>query len=329
MATAQNRTPVQAYEGKGGKLYSILDGMLYRPPPRPKPYVWGMEAFGDSLYQRPFVKQLDSPLVRTLWPQVYADIRGVRFVEGGRLRTSVHNGAIAKAQGFQFERFNAGLDWQHIGYSDPECITDGICGTFRKQFASRLQVYDEPVYDLPPLPPPKDVGQGSRKLAVIRPVTIRKEWQAEARAPDAKYIAEAADVLRERGYFVLSVAFLAQGEEWLVRPAPNADVSLHGGELTMWEIASLVQAASVCVGGVGFIIPLCASTHTPVYTVLGGFGGINSPASVIDPAMDQALFGWGVPDNYCRCTDKQHTGCDKTISSFSKQFTQWLDGKNL
>lgn len=323
------KCPPGAYRHADGRLLSTLDGLPYRSPARPKPHVWGMEAFGDSLYQRPFVKHLERPVIRTLWPQVYSDIPGVRFVEGGRLRTSVHNGEIAKREGFVFEPGNAFTNWQHIGYSDPECIADGICKTFRKQFAARLGVSDEPVYDLPPLPPAPDVGAKGRPIAVLRPVTLRREWQAEARAPAPEYVAQAAKILRAAGYYTVSVAFLQQGEEWLVKPGPRVDAAFDKGELSMWQIAALVKQAAVCVSGVGFMLPLCASAHTPLFTILGGFGGINSPESITDPAMDSALFGWGIPDRYCRCTDRQHKGCDKSIANFDILFTGWLREKNL
>jgi hypothetical protein len=124
------------------------------------------------------------------------------------------------------------------------------------------------------------------------------------------------------GVKVVSVADLQQGEEWLVGDLPPADIQFHRGELSVTELLSLFQHAGAVVGGIGWIVPAAVATTTPTWVVCGGQGGFNAPERITDPCMDLDNITFAVPDNFCRCTKKEHH-CDKRISGYADRFESW------
>ncbi|HEX6941043.1 MAG TPA: hypothetical protein VF158_16620, partial [Longimicrobiales bacterium] len=163
-----------------------------------------------------------------------------------------------------------------------------------------------------------------RPLAVIRPVTTRREWRNNARAPRPEYVAEAARMLRAEGYHVVAVADIEPPHEWLEGEMPEADLYRVKGELDTPQLLALVQNAAVVVGGVGWIVPAAIAARTPAVILGGGMGGHNAPELLIDPRMDASRIRWLIPDRYCRCRDRAHA-CPKTITDFDARFRAALD----
>ena len=176
-----------------------------------------------------------------------------------------------------------------------------------------------------PLPPSPVSG----KYAVVRPVTVRAEWAAESRNPRPEYVLEASRALREAGYTVVSVADLEDGKEWAVDPLPEADITMHKGELAVMHLLALVKNAAVVVGGIGWIVPAAIATGTPAWFICGGQGGFNSPELITDRNhMDLTKIGFAVPDKFCRCKQSRHQ-CDKRISGHREKFAEWMNGIHI
>jgi hypothetical protein len=153
----------------------------------------------------------------------------------------------------------------------------------------------------------------------VRPVTVRAEWLNIARNPRPEYVAHVAAELM-RTHRVISVADLEDGKEWLDGEAPPAHVQNHRGELDMEALLRLVASADVVVGGVGWIVPACIATNTPLFCILGGQGGHNAPSKITDPRMRLSHVRFAEPDHFCHCTDMRHGGCDKRITGFAEQW---------
>ncbi len=286
-------------------------------------YVRGMHGLGDNLYQRAFVSQLEGPVwLQTPWPELYEDLPEVHFVRPHTaLRTQVKN--LERQSSGRWSQPPAGAPEIGVSYGVPSPL-------YRSGFVSTVESMRrlfkvEPVWSLPPV---QAACVGARPYALVKPATVREEWRAEARNPRPEYLAEAAQELRHRGYFVISVADLEPGKEWLVAPDPGADQKLHHGELGVEQLLSLVSDATVCVGGVGWLTPAAIMARVPLYTVLGGVGGLNSPETLTDSTMDLSRVGWAQPDNFCRCFSRQHA-CRKEISDFGGKFRRWLDAQQL
>lgn len=280
--------------------------------------VRGMYGLGDSIYQRAFLKRMPGAYVMTTWPELYADLN-VRCVRGQtRLRTQSKNAATSKCKWHAAPRLARPMA---ISYGARDLAKGPITAAMAARFGVEAGEMDLP--DFGPSPVKTD-----RPVAIIRPVTVRQEWMNEARGPLPEYIAAAAAELQRRGYFVVSVADLAPGQEWLVGDAPPADLVVHGGEWSVTQLLAAVQHAAVVVGGVGWIVPACIAAKTPLYVVLGGNGGHNAPEKITDGSMDLSRVGWARPARFCMCADSRHK-CDKVIHGFDANFSAWLDRSGL
>lgn len=260
---------------------------------------------GDNIYERAFVKMLPKPVyLDTPWPEIYGGIEGVFFI---RPQTNLRTQAKNIARHSEWSATPANQPAKHIRYG-----TEGI---IRGMTASFGVVPGE--FDLPPLPPSPETG----KYVVVRPATVRSEWRADTRNPDPFYIDAACREAGRRGYRVVSVADLQEGQEWSVGQLPYARVKYHKGELPVEQLLSLVANASAVIGGIGWLVPAALSAKIPSWIICGGQGGFNAP-ELICPAESTITFA--VPDNFCRCKLKQHN-CDKRISNYDSKLATWAN----
>lgn len=279
-------------------------------------YFRGYHGLGDNIYQRPFLRHSPGAYLQTPWPELYEglDVKSVRT--NTMLRTQRKNETKVDCNTWHAE---PDLIPVNIGYGPRDLHTHGsIINTFRHQFDnSERLVFDLPSFKCCPI-------RADRKIAVIRPVTIRAEWDSESRGCDPKYISQAADILIDQGYHVVSVADLEDGKEWLVGDTPRANQYFHKGELSVKQLMSLIEVASVVVTPVGWALPASIAYKIPCYVIAGGRGGHNAPHIVTDPDMDLRKVGWAIPDSYCMCESAKHA-CEKTISNFTGKFKRWLN----
>jgi hypothetical protein len=269
----------------------------------------GMKGLGDNIYQRAFVKNLREPIwLETPWPELYQDIHGLHLLRPDtRLRTQAKN--ISQVPPSIWQRAPRGREI-HIHYGRA-----GIVSGMQRCFGKAPAVFDLPDFGPSPI---------DGRYAVVRPVTVRKEWIAEARNPLPQYVAEAAMIARDTGLKVVSVADLLPNQEWALDPLPVADIALHHGQLRMRELLALVRGAECVIGGIGWLLPAAIAANVPGWFICGGQGGYNSPELITSSEhMDLHRIEFAVPDNFCRCLEKQHS-CDKRISNHAELFAQWL-----
>lgn len=277
-----------------------------------------MKGLGDNIFQRPFVRAVAArePVVylETPWPELFADLPNVLPVKTQTpLRTQAKNERRAAVTWHRPPSFNC---LRSISYGTRELAAGSVTQAMERCLPLDGAPY---VFDLPEdLGPVPDIDTGGLPLAIIRPVTARKEWLNTARNPDPKYIAEAAARLSAT-HFVLVVADLAEGEEWLVGDLPFCDLALLRGELSTMALLALLRTADVVVGGVGWIVPASIALGVPAWIVCGGNGGHNAPEVITDPRQDLSVIGFAVPAPYCRCADKSHQ-CVKTIPDHTSAF---------
>lgn len=274
--------------------------------------VSGMHGLGDNVYQRPLlralVKRSREVFLETPWPQLYSDIAGLRFIRPW---------STLRVQGENEDTFT---EWTrrpdsydkhfHIHYG-PQHLANGsiVAG-----MESAIQLLDEPlVIDLPArLARPPVIRGVDRPIAIIRPPTVRNEWANESRNPDPAYVNEAARQLMET-HLVISLAYLSPGEEWLVGDPTPAHVTLHDGQLDMFQTIELLRRADVAVGGVGWLAPVAIALRLPTLIIHGGNGAHNAKEHVVDPRYPAPWIEFLSPDAFCRCLTRDHE-CDKRIS---------------
>lgn len=267
----------------------------------------GMQGLGDNIYQRAFLSQIGRRLfLETPWPELYKDMEHVKCVRPStRLRTQLKN----VQRQTEWSRTPPAQSVKHVRYGGA-----GIGNGMQVSLGTRPGPLTLPDFG----PSPVD-----GKYIVVRPVTLRAEWRADSRNPLPEYIASAAAEVRRRGWKVVSVADLEAGKEWALDPLPPADIQFHAGELDVTRLMALVQNASAVIGGIGWIVPAAMAAKVPAWIVCGGQGGFNAP-ELITAGFDSSCLTFSVPDNFCRCTQKNHY-CDKSISNYDDQFARWAD----
>jgi len=257
--------------------------------------VHGMHGLGDNLHQRAVLRQLAARhevWLETPWPSLYHDLPQLHLVDkGSRLRTQAKN-AKREAGMFCAHPPPAGAAQVTVSYTPAEVrAARGIlpamcahCGVATGDF--RLPVPRSWRHGLS-LPP-----REKRPLAVLRPLVDRREWGGcRARNPElSAWLALVAAIRHD--FFVVSVADLEPGREWLAQPPPDADLVLHAGELDVRGLAALWRAADLVLTAPGFGVALAQAVGTPLAIVFGGYeppygydaGARHSPTLAIAPA---------------------------------------------
>ena len=277
----------------------------------------GMDGMGDSVYQRPFVREIASKgatCVATSWPEIYADL-GVSYCRdphGMRLGTQSKNAARTSYQFVQpwpASRIHLWYgNWMGRGY------------TILEDFEHQCPLSTKLVLDLPPGP-----TRGGAPFALVRLSSVRCEWPTSSRNPLPKYIDVACRYLRARGIQVVLLADVMDGEEWLDHPhLPEHDEAYIRGEMVIEDLMAAVRGAAVVLGGPSWIIPFSLAAQTPLVVIAGGWGSINCPEVTMDARLDTSRVRWVIPDNFCRCGTPMHD-CDKTISGYLERIPAAID----
>jgi ADP-heptose:LPS heptosyltransferase len=284
------------------------------------------EGIGDSIYARPFIKQLCEDgydvYLKTVLPELFDDLP-VKFIDPGtvKFRTQLVNFSKTAVEFLETPpvTFDRTIFYR---YGPNDLKKYSIFGCMEQSFG-----YDvgsmQPKMDLSSNLPPHELDVSSKKIAIIRPPTVRKEFFCSTRLPLADYVAWCARILKDSGYYVISIADCVEGQEWIDGDEPYADLKLHHGELGLYKTLSLIKDASVVVGGSGFIVPAALAANVPLFTIFGGRGAYDNPHKIFDLRMDLKKVGWAIPDNFCRC-DKQIHECDKTITNLDDKFFQFM-----
>jgi len=276
-------------------------------------FIDGMRGLGDNIFQRAFVKTLTKSwdvYLATPWPELYEDLP-VEFVyQPTILRTQAKN--IKRQQRQWHDKPKAPTLQPH--YRSTE-LAQGLFKSMERKCGVEPSPMDLPAFT--------NIIEAPKPICVVRPATLRKEWFAGSRNPDPAYIARAVERIRD-DFYVVSVADLKENEETALHPLPCADLTLHGGELDVRALLGLIQAASLVIGGVGWIVPACIAAQTPLFCILGGNGGANAPERITDSRMNLEKIGFAKPDSFCYCANMRHQ-CDKRISNFDQQFEAYLD----
>jgi hypothetical protein len=287
-----------------------------------KLYFDGMHGIGDNITQRCFIKALVAKghevWLKTPLPEIFADLPNVHFV---RANSTLRTQKISEEKShFIFEKEPPGVPRKRIFYGNGHLKNGSVFSAMAEQFGVQPAQLDLPSY----LPADLHTPAG-KPVALIRPTTERSEWLNSSRGPLNQHIDDISRALALRGFHVISVASIQEGEEWIADGEPFAHRKLHHGELSIWEMLALVERASIVVTGPCVIMHAALAYQRPMICVAGGNGGNNHHTRVTDPrCMDLSRSLFIYPDNYCRCQEMTHD-CDKYISNLKKKVSPFID----
>jgi len=280
--------------------------------------VRGMHGLGDNLHQRALLRQLTAEhqvWLESSWVAPYHDLvaQGLRIVQRPtQLRTQTKNAAREAAQ------FHSGgppprTRAIQVTYAPREVNTRGsvlaaMCHVTGCDYATadfRLPV--------PPAWQAKAAGliaqwRPDRPIMIYRPLVERKEWTGcGARNPDLNHYADLFDAIRDR-FFVVSIADLVPGIEWMTSKPRTAEVTLHAGELDFETLAALMAQAGLVFASPGFAVVLAQAVGTPAVCVYGGY----EPPHTFAAGARHSSYLPIAPIRPCACWRHGHS-CNKRI----------------
>jgi ADP-heptose:LPS heptosyltransferase len=292
--------------------------------------VYGMHGLGDNIHTRALLKQwlpdhdiwLESP-----WPQVFHDM-----IPQGLKVACASSPLHAQADNIKRSQFSApsmprSRSAKRIWYR-PEDVRElgSVVAAMCKAGAVDFEQADFRM----PIPAAWraqaraliDKRLSTKPLLIYRPLLERAEWSGcAARNPlHAAYEVLFNDI-RDR-FFVISIANLKPGIEWVVGKPIKPDMTLHAGELDFEALAALYAEAALVWTSPGFSVPLAQAVSTPVICV---FGGYESSRSFSAGARFSPYLGID-PIHPCECFQHRHP-CNKAIdiSSAFKRIRKFAD----
>ncbi len=307
-----------------GLSQALAESEVSKPPL----LVNGMHGLGDNLHQRAIVRELLEEWdvwLETPWPCLYHDLDGLKMVgKGSRLRTQAKN-AQREASRYSATPVPAGARSLEVRYP-PDAVRKrgSVLAAMAAQCAVepgdfRLPVKREWVERAEAM---VRKWAPDRPILIVRPLVERKEWGGcRNRNPEAGGYRELFEAIRDR-FFVVSLADLEPGKEWLSGEALPADVSLHAGELDVEVMAGLFSLAAAVYTAPGFAVILAQAVGVPVVSV---FGGYESSASFSAGAAFSPYLGLD-PVRPCQCFSHVHN-CDKRMdmAAAHERMREFLD----
>lgn len=287
------------------------------------------QGIGDSAYTLPFAKELAKSYqvyIKSPLPKIYKDVPNVKFLRFDEDTYRTQEKSLSDDDTIYSPRPLKIEKTFTPEYAGNELLTGSIVSTFSEQLNIPSDAKLE--WKLPSFK--KELGNfldtipKNKKIALIRPATIRSEWRVSTRNPNPNYIAWCCKILNEAGYYTISIADLDYEQEWL---ADNIDVpaklKLYSGELGIYGTLELFKHADIVIAGSGFALPAAVSSDTNLFLILGGRLAYDGISKTLHPSMNLNKIGYAQPINPCICTLNEHN-CNKNIPDLDIKFFDFL-----
>ena len=242
--------------------------------------IHGMHGLGDNIQQRAIVKALmptHDICLETSWPCIYADLPVRCIRRPVALRTQLKNSQREAVKFVIAAPSHHSQNSIRVSYSRAN-IGNGTIMEAMFKVAGIPQHYPQADYRLSvPAEWSDDRVKviielaGNKPILIYRPLTARPEWRGgQVRNANAEDYAELFTQIRD-AFFVVSLADLEPGREWIVGPRLRPDVTLHRGELHFEQMAALFKHANIVYTSSGFASILAPAVGTACISVQGGY----------------------------------------------------------
>lgn len=280
--------------------------------------VTGMSGIGDAVHHRAivrwYIEQGHRVWLETAYPEFFWDLRGDQLklipIESTRLRHARANMASAE---FDHEPVPSTAKRRVLWYKGSAVRRLGYVGAMADIGKAGI---GEGGFTLPIHPSWKHTAEielsrvgyfdSGKPLLIYKPPSLRQEWLAPARNPDAMVMPALLEAIRDR-FFVISIANVAEGVEWIDGPTPAVDAEFNHGQLHPTTIAAMMVNATVMTPP---SFPLCIGRAVNAWTI-GVFGGheLSDWYRPYTPMPERFISI--DPVSPCGCWNRQHS-CDKT-----------------
>lgn len=233
-----------------------------------------MQGMGDAIWQRPAVEylltQYDTVYLLNAWPQLFEDF-------GPRLKLLRPSGLEGSRMYYMIDRYQWTAEpWRTIDhhairlvYHVPHCTKPIIPTILERAYAPEGHPYQLS------LPRKWDalgnaLKQG-KKLLLVRPPTIRKEWPCPARCGDPAAYQFLVTGLEQRGYHVVEVGTVHEDEPLFGKELQHSGDRYLRGELSPEQLWGLVAVADLVLTGPCNVLPLAMAYQRQIIGVWGGY----------------------------------------------------------
>jgi hypothetical protein len=265
--------------------------------------IHGMHGLGDNISQRAIVKRFmrdREVFLRTSWPVLNHDL-----MEQGLKCVRLHSGlrVQAKNETLEADKFVVappGIEKIEVKYWEKGPQHIKLPGTVLEEIfrLAGLKLEPDDTFDLTVRDAWADQmddlleqrGWKGQPILVYRPLTKRPEARMNiGRDPDPQVYRDVLAQICDR-FFVVSVASLCDGREWLLdateQAAGVADITFHGDGLSIPLLVALFARASVAYVAAGFGAILASAVQTPVISLVG-----REPARWLDCSRTSPYLG--------------------------------------
>lgn len=241
-------------------------------------YVRGMHGMGDNIHQRALMRawleKYDRIYLETSWPVIYHDMpRVLPIFKRTSLRTQTKNAGRERKNYYQGRVSPGSCDQILIKYTPDSVRQYG--SVLRSMLATVNLPQNKTDFSLPVpsswIESAQSLFKTDKPVIVYRPLVERKEWGGCAsRNPDRDAYYSLFESLR-KNCFVVSVADLVQGQEWITSKPIHADIEFHNGQLTFEQLAGLYSLSDLVYCSPGFSVPLSRAVGADVICVFGAY----------------------------------------------------------
>ncbi len=302
----------------------------------PDLFITGPGGFGDTFHLRSIVRALANRYtniyVRTALPEAFWDIENVKFVRPttNKLRAQKeHVEYLDKAKGHKWTKPPDGTahhswaslapSWRHQT-NKPNSVAVPVNPrgeeSTTKYFINEHGIdsidYSFPLKKAWVKEAEKIIGslnlQG-KKLCIVRPPSIRKDWANYARNPKPEYFQLLIDKYK-KDYFFVTAGNNQHNQEWYVGTAPRGiNKKYDHGELALTTLFALIKLADMIITPPDFFSMLAIAMRTKCFCI---FGGCAKPSIIFDEKMGLENFTHVAPNPFCNCVRMEHN-CNKEI----------------
>ena len=288
-------------------------------------YFLGPNGFGDNFYLRCLVRHLvkkyETVYIRTALPEAYWDIPNVKFVYNDRLDLRTQLNHCKKYHKDTWSKVPLGtkeLQWSaclplYRQRSFQKHLTEDRSVTKFIQEENNIKDFDFsfPLKDEWIISAKKvieSLDNKGKKICIIRPPTVRKEWPAISRNPKIEHIQLLIDKYKKEYYFI-SIADIEQYEEWLDGDLDGIDKRFHHGEIPITTIFGLIKLTDMMITYPGFFTLIAIVLRSKCFCI---FGGLQTHDHLFNENMGLENFEYVIPEPFCNCFDMAHK-CNKEI----------------
>ncbi len=294
-------------------------------------FIVGPGGFGDTLYCRSVVKSLakryQTIYVRTSLPEAFWDIDNVKFIRPvTQLRAQQnHIRDLDEDKAHKWTELRPGIKrltwgsfvcpWQHTGGDAVTTNPRGEESTTKflvnenniKDFDFSFPIKKEWIKEAQEILDELDLK--GKKICIVRPPTIHKEWANYSRNPKPEYFQLLVDRYKD-DYFFITVSNNKKGEEWFEGgELKGIDKRYDHGELSLTALFGMVKLSAMVITPPDFFSVLSIAIKAKCFCI---FGGCAKPDAIFDENMGLDNFRWAAPEPFCNCMRMEHD-CNKKM----------------